>query len=132
VREKFNWTDENVRLLTVLWEMGKTSYEVASQLGCSRSSVLGKINRLGLPYRDSKKPPRAPYPTTRADRLSERAGNRESASRSVHKPGYENRQFKTRTCLKCGNPFKTESYFRCEPCRNEARSYAPMAEGFAL
>lgn len=53
-------------------------------------------------------------------------------SRSVHKPGYENRTFKIRICLTCRKPFKTESYFRCEPCRNEARSYAPMAEGFAL
>ena len=48
------WTDEKVGELTRLWDIGKTGSEIAKELSCSRSAVLGKANRLGLPPRVDK------------------------------------------------------------------------------
>ena len=45
------WTDEKEKLLAKLWEQDLSAREMAAQLGCTRNAVLGKANRLGLPYK---------------------------------------------------------------------------------
>ncbi len=48
------WTDERIALLKKLWPTGKSASEIALILGVtSRSAVLGKAMRLGLPLRAS-------------------------------------------------------------------------------
>lgn len=51
---KFNWTDERVERLKKLWADGRSASFAAKELGgdqLTRSAVLGKIHRLGLPPR---------------------------------------------------------------------------------
>ena len=46
------WTDERIALATERWLAGDSAAQVAKQLGgVSRSSVIGKMNRLGLSSR---------------------------------------------------------------------------------
>jgi hypothetical protein len=42
------WNANRVDVLTTCWAAGETGTSIAEVLGCSRSSVLGKLNRLGL------------------------------------------------------------------------------------
>jgi GcrA cell cycle regulator len=54
-----DWTDDRVATLKRLWQAGMSASQVAQQLGgVTRSAVLGKIHRLGLPGRDLPTPPR--------------------------------------------------------------------------
>lgn len=61
------WTDERTALLKKLWAQGLSASQIAAELGgVSRSSVLGKAHRLGLPGRDPVLPPvkqRQPKPS---------------------------------------------------------------------
>lgn len=45
------WTDEEVGQLRNFWEEGLTASQIAKQMGCTRSSVIGKAHRLDLPAR---------------------------------------------------------------------------------
>lgn len=45
------WTAENVETLKSLWAQGESAGTIARRLGCSRSAVIGKKDRLGLPWR---------------------------------------------------------------------------------
>jgi GcrA cell cycle regulator len=51
------WSDENVKLLTDLWTNGLSAGQIAARLGCSRSMVCAKLQRLGL--KRGPKPPTA-------------------------------------------------------------------------
>ena len=43
------WTTENVTALTRLWDAGDLStQQIAHCLGCTKNSVIGKANRMGL------------------------------------------------------------------------------------
>lgn len=44
------WTDEEDKLLTQLWMAGKLAVEVAEALGRTKSSVIGRARRLGIPH----------------------------------------------------------------------------------
>jgi GcrA cell cycle regulator len=49
------WTDDRVDRLTAMWTEGRTASEIKDALGyTSRSAVLGKVRRLGLPFRDKE------------------------------------------------------------------------------
>ena len=49
------WTPERVELLTLGWAAGKSAGKLAEELGhITRSAVIGKIHRLGLPGRETK------------------------------------------------------------------------------
>lgn len=46
------WPQDRIDRLTVLWSGTKPAREIAAELGVSRSAVIGKAGRLGLPKRD--------------------------------------------------------------------------------
>lgn len=48
--DKF-WQDWRTTILTTGWALGKTQHQLADELGCTKSTVAGKVNRLGLPGR---------------------------------------------------------------------------------
>lgn len=45
------WTDEKIALLRTMWDEGKTSREIAEEIGKSRNAVIGQVHRLGLKKR---------------------------------------------------------------------------------
>lgn len=54
------WTDERVELLKKLWQDGLSASQIARQVGgVTRNAVIGKVRRMGLPYRAA---PRADRP----------------------------------------------------------------------
>lgn len=53
----FNWTDAKVDLLRRLIVMKMSSGQIASEMGTTRGSIVGKANRLGLRF-DSDSPHR--------------------------------------------------------------------------
>ncbi len=65
-RTSWQWTDENTALLVELWAEGHSAAQIATHLGgITRSGVLGKVNRMGLPRRRDPSKPRIPYHVTR-------------------------------------------------------------------
>lgn len=79
------WSPERVAIVSRMWLAGHTSGEIARRLGVSRSTVMGRVRRLGLtrnpshpvvPVAAATKPPKAPpapkepkVPIPPADRL---------------------------------------------------------------
>lgn len=60
-----NWTDERVEKLTDLWKAGLSCSLIAKELGggATKNSVIGKVQRLGLPGRMTlNQLPRGPEP----------------------------------------------------------------------
>lgn len=55
------WTDERVKLLKQLWEIGDSCSEIAASLGggVTRNAIIGKVHRLGLTKRLDPNAPRA-------------------------------------------------------------------------
>jgi GcrA cell cycle regulator len=47
----FDWTDKRVEFVKSRWTAGDSAGTIADALGVSRNSVIGKVRRLGLPYR---------------------------------------------------------------------------------
>ncbi len=47
------WTEDKVKQLKKLWAKGKSTVEIAKELGISKNSVVGKVHRLGLNNRPS-------------------------------------------------------------------------------
>jgi GcrA cell cycle regulator len=48
------WSDEKIAELRVLWARGTSATIIAAAFGnVSRSAVLGKVHRLGLPHRNT-------------------------------------------------------------------------------
>ena len=50
---EFDWTAEAVALLTAFWDEGHATAEIGRRMGISKSAVIGKAHRLGLPPRPS-------------------------------------------------------------------------------
>lgn len=42
------WTTQKIVLLRLMWERDERASVIGERLGCSRSAVLGKLNRMGL------------------------------------------------------------------------------------
>ena len=53
------WTPDLVGQITHLWQSGRSAGEIATVMGLSRSTVSGKLNRLGL-HRNHKPPTAKP------------------------------------------------------------------------
>ena len=47
------WTEEKIKQLKKLWSKGKSTIEIAKELGISKNSVIGKVHRLELTARPS-------------------------------------------------------------------------------
>lgn len=45
------WSLEREQLLAVLWTQGLSAGQISKRLGVTRSAVIGKVHRLGLPKR---------------------------------------------------------------------------------
>jgi len=57
------WTDERVELLKKLWQDGLSASQIARQLGgVTRNAVIGKVRRMGLPFRAAPRPDRPQPP----------------------------------------------------------------------
>jgi GcrA cell cycle regulator len=58
------WTEEKIKQLKKLWSKGKSTIEIAKELGISKNSVIGKVHRLELTARPSpiKKKEQKPKP----------------------------------------------------------------------
>ena len=48
-----DWTDAQIATLTSLWTAGKSGGYIGTVLGCTASTVIGKVHRLKLPSRPS-------------------------------------------------------------------------------
>jgi len=46
-----DWNPENQEILRVFWNQGLTTQKIATIMGTSKNSIIGKANRLGLPSR---------------------------------------------------------------------------------
>ena len=49
----FDWTAEAIARLTAFWDEGHSTAEIGRHMGISKSAVVGKAHRLGLPPRPS-------------------------------------------------------------------------------
>jgi len=47
------WTEDRVGLLKKLWDEGISAGHIGLRMGCTRNAVLGKVDRLGLPRRQT-------------------------------------------------------------------------------
>ena len=47
------WTDDKIKKLKKLWQSGKSTAEIAKNLGMSKNSIIGKVHRLDLSARPS-------------------------------------------------------------------------------
>jgi len=50
------WTDERIAEITKLWAEGYSATRIGAAMGISRSCVIGKVTRLGLPEPAEKLP----------------------------------------------------------------------------
>lgn len=84
------WTDERIAELKVLWARGTSATLIAASFGdISRSAVLGKVHRLGLPHRNTilERPYSRPVATyTRPSRSKAAIAARALASLNVERP----------------------------------------------
>lgn len=48
-----SWTNDKIKQLKKLWAKGKSTVEIAKELGISKNSVIGKVHRLELTARPS-------------------------------------------------------------------------------
>lgn len=48
------WNDERTAQLRRMWADGRTASEIGRRLGCTKSAVLGKAHRIGLPQRNAR------------------------------------------------------------------------------
>lgn len=47
------WTEDKIKKLKKMWQVGKTTAEIAKNLGMSKNSIIGKVHRLNLTARSS-------------------------------------------------------------------------------
>ncbi len=47
------WTEDKIKQLKKLWAKGRSTVEIAKELGISKNSVVGKVHRLDLANRPS-------------------------------------------------------------------------------
>ena len=48
-----SWTTDKIKQLKKLWSKGRSTVEIAKELGISKNSVIGKVHRLELTARPS-------------------------------------------------------------------------------
>ncbi|MBV8914194.1 MAG: GcrA cell cycle regulator, partial [Acetobacteraceae bacterium] len=51
--DAFDWNDDNVRRLEMLWAEGLSTAEIGRRMGVSKNAIVGKVHRLHLPARPS-------------------------------------------------------------------------------
>ena len=64
------WSEDKIKKLKKMWQVGKPTAEIAKTLGMSKNSIIGKVHRLNLKVRpspikaDTAKPVLQPYSQT--------------------------------------------------------------------
>lgn len=48
------WTEERVEQLRTAWASGKSTSQIAGDMGTTKNSVVGKLDRMGLPARQHR------------------------------------------------------------------------------
>ena len=92
------WNSETEELLKKLWSYGQSAGQIADKLGCSRSAVSGKLQRLGLTR--ARKPPtskpvilsvrkRSTRPTEKVSQPVRRVWKKANRERSSQRELYE-------------------------------------------
>lgn len=61
----FYWNDNTVARAKALWTDGKSATEIAAELGTTRNTIIGKMNRMGL-YKKERSGIAAPTDTVQA------------------------------------------------------------------
>ena len=63
---KFEWNDENIKILKNMYTIGAPARDIADKLGTTRNAVIGKANRLKLSTskHDKEKPKKVKKPIT--------------------------------------------------------------------
>ena len=54
------WTQDRVAKLRIMWDGEDNTTQIGEALGCSKSAIIGKAYRLGLPLRGLARRPRPP------------------------------------------------------------------------
>ncbi len=111
----FNWTDENVHKLRVMWSKGLSARQIGAELGgISRNSVIGKANRMGLSSQKNKK---IPHPQAKVEE--------QNSAKAVRQPIHITPHFSQHTDKLCqwplGDPGTPEFSF----CYREAVEERP-------
>lgn len=75
-----DWTEERIAQLRSLWEQGLSASQIGLRIAKTRSAVLGKVHRLGLPPRP---PPIRPDQATKAPAAPSRPKPPRRAPRKV-------------------------------------------------
>jgi len=73
-----DWNDERIELLKKLWATGASASVISKQMpGTTRNSIIGKVRRLGLPFRiPTCRIPHPPRPKREAKPTVKRVKNR--------------------------------------------------------
>lgn len=74
------WTQQNIELLTKLWNEGLSAKEIGAQIGVSNDAVTSKARHLGLPRRPN---PAGPRISEFAEELANNGGNVELAGKAI-------------------------------------------------
>ena len=53
MNSEFEWTDDRILKLRLLWSEGHSTAEIGRRMGISKNAVVGKAHRLDLPARPS-------------------------------------------------------------------------------
>ena len=64
------WTDERLQKLKQLWAEGMSITRIGEELNVTRSTVAGKVSRLGLPKRLAPAPDGAPSPRKKSTKAA--------------------------------------------------------------
>ena len=123
-----SWTMDKIKQLKKLWTKGKSTVEIAKELGISKNSVIGKVHRLELTARPSpikKKevkvvaPPPPKKKTTGKCHLMDLKNN--SCRWPIGEPENEDFHF-------CGKPTVTGKPYCSEHCKEAYTSLKELAE----
>lgn len=85
------WDAEQVARLTELWDLGWSASMIASEMGATRNSIIGKAHRLNLPQREWGTNPKGFYlrtakPGKPAPKPKKYADPKAKAAKAVRKP----------------------------------------------
>jgi len=121
-----SWTEDKIKQLKKLWNKGKSTIEIAKELGISKNSVIGKVHRLDLTARPSpikKKEPTIIRPVQK--RITGKCRLMDLKANTCHWPIGEptDKDFHF-----CGKPTLTGKPYCAEHCRQAYTSIKELAD----
>ena len=123
-----SWTADKIKQLKKLWSKGKSTVEIAKELGISKNSVIGKVHRLALTARPSpikKKEPQVTSQSTSAKKVVGKCRLMDLKNNMcrwpIGDPEEENFHF-------CGKPTVTGKPYCAEHCKVAYTSLKELAD----